>query len=808
MEGTMHKKSIVTFLSILLTFVTCFELFAQDDSTWFYDKPISKITFEGLVHVNRDEVTSVTNQYLGKDFTDTLYSELISKIYALELFEDIIPEAIPANEEQKSVILKFTVKELPVITDIKFKGNAHIKPSALKEVIGVKELEVLNEQKIPADVRAITEHYLNKGYTNVKVSYELEKEEDGDVVLTFNISEGKAVIVTQINFEGNYIVSEKTLKSKFTQKEKGLFNKGAFLEANEELDRQAILNYYHSRGYIDATVLDIKRSITENIEENRDEIVLTYVVREGEQYTYGGITISGNTIFSTEQLVECIKLKPGMIFNQPKFNEGLTAIYDTYFESGYTYNSFEDKMHRDTEKHEVSFSLRIVENDRAHIENIIIKGNEKTKDYVILRELPLESGDIFSKSKLTAGLRNLYNLQFFSMVNPQILPGSENNLVDLIINVEEQSTTSLEFGLTFSGVSETNKIPISVFAKWQDSNVAGTGKTLSAQLAVATDQQSVSLGYNDSWFLGLPLSFSLTGSFYHKELTTLQNMYLPDGLNTTDYYMDYTNWTTSVGASVGRRWTPDFAILTLAGGISFNLLNNVYDPEMYTPVDTTISEYNNDWGWTNSVWSSFSIDDRNINYDPSKGWFVSQRLSWTGLIPAIEDQFYLRSDTKLEGYVPLVDWAVSEHWSLQLILAGYTGLSFQVPSANTTIGATNQLYIDGMFNGRGWGIESGEKGQAMWSSYVELRWPFVKGMLAADFFFDAVALKDTLQDLGNLTLNDFKFSFGPGLRIAMPQFPLRFLLANTFYFKDGQFTWREDNKADWQFVLSFNIVNK
>lgn len=804
----MHKKSIVIFLSILLTFVTCFELFAQDDSTWFYDKPISKITFEGLVHVNRDEVTSVTNQYLGKDFTDTLYSELISKIYALELFEDIIPEAIPANEEKKSVILKFTVKELPVITDIKFKGNAHIKPSALKEVIGVKELEVLNEQKIPADVRAITEHYLNKGYTNVKVSYELEKEEDGDVVLTFNISEGKAVIVTQINFEGNYIVSEKTLKSKFTQKEKGLFNKGAFLEANEELDRQAILNYYHSRGYIDATVLDIKRSITENIEENRDEIVLTYVVREGEQYTYGGITISGNTIFSTEQLVECIKLKPGMIFNQPKFNEGLTAIYDTYFESGYTYNSFEDKMHRDTEKHEVSFSLRIVENDRAHIENIIIKGNEKTKDYVILRELPLESGDIFSKSKLTAGLRNLYNLQFFSMVNPQILPGSENNLVDLIINVEEQSTTSLEFGLTFSGVSETNKIPISVFAKWQDSNVAGTGKTLSAQLAVATDQQSVSLGYNDSWFLGLPLSFSLSGSFYHKELTTLQNMYLPDGLNTTDYYMDYTNWTTSVGASVGRRWTPDFAILTLAGGISFNLLNNVYDPEMYTPVDTTISEYNNDWGWTNSVWSSFSIDDRNINYDPSKGWFASQRLSWTGLIPAIEDQFYLRSDTKLEGYVPLVDWAVSEHWSLQLILAGYTGLSFQVPSANTTIGATNQLYIDGMFNGRGWGIESGEKGQAMWSSYVELRWPFVKGMLAADFFFDAVALKDTLQDLGNLTLNDFKFSFGPGLRIAMPQFPLRFLLANTFYFKDGQFTWREDNKADWQFVLSFNIVNK
>ena len=90
--------------------------------------------------MNRDEVTSVTNQYLGKDFTDTLYSELISKIYALELFEDIIPEAIPADETKRSVVLKFTVKELPVITDIEFKGNAHIKPTALKEVIGIKEL--------------------------------------------------------------------------------------------------------------------------------------------------------------------------------------------------------------------------------------------------------------------------------------------------------------------------------------------------------------------------------------------------------------------------------------------------------------------------------------------------------------------------------------------------------------------------------------------------------------------------------------------------------------------------------------------
>ena len=198
----MRKRSVIVFLLItLISFVSITEVFAQDDSAWFYNKPIARIIFDGLVHINREDVTAVTNQFLGKDFTDSLYADLISKIYALEFFEDIIPEALPFDEGKKAVVLKFTVKELPVITKIEFKGNAHIKPSELKEKIAIKELEVLNEQKIPADVRAITEHYLNKGYTNVKVSYNLDKKESGDVTLIFNISEGKSVIVTEINFE-------------------------------------------------------------------------------------------------------------------------------------------------------------------------------------------------------------------------------------------------------------------------------------------------------------------------------------------------------------------------------------------------------------------------------------------------------------------------------------------------------------------------------------------------------------------------------------------------------------------------------
>ena len=97
----MRRKSVIVFLLItLISLISITEVFAQDDSTWFYNKPIARIIFDGLVHINREDVTAVTSQFLGKDFTDALYSDLISKIYALEFFEDIIPEALPFDDSK------------------------------------------------------------------------------------------------------------------------------------------------------------------------------------------------------------------------------------------------------------------------------------------------------------------------------------------------------------------------------------------------------------------------------------------------------------------------------------------------------------------------------------------------------------------------------------------------------------------------------------------------------------------------------------------------------------------------------------
>ncbi len=777
----------------------------ESDENWFYGKLIKSISFKNLKSVDSKDVEGVTGSFIGKKFSDEVFGNLLDRIYALDFFDEINPEALPGDPKKNTVSIVFTVTERPVVTRITFSGNRQIRTTELKDATSLKEKDIFVESKMLVDERAVRDVYLGKGFTNAKVSASTRQTAKG-VEINFKVDEGRSTVITKIDFRGNKVVSSKTLKSKLTLKEAGLINKGAFQESELEADKQAITAYYQNLGYIDAEVLDVTKEVNINEKKNRDELTVTFVIVEGSQYTFGGIKFKGNVIFSSEKLNSYVKLKTGAIYNQQKYQESVMAIADLYYENGYTSNRFQPVPEKDVANKVISYVFNITESVRSHVESISIKGNSRTKEEIIRREIPIETGDIFSKAKLTTGLRNLYNLQYFSAVVPDVVPGSEDNLVQLVFSVDEQSTTSIEFGVTFSGVSDPDDLPFALFVKWQDSNFRGLGKSISASSTIATDEQSISLSYGENWLFGLPISSSISTSFSHSQNYALMLEYTPDeGFNSDDYYMDYERWVWSLGFSLGRRWTPNWAILSLSAGINGSLINNVYE-EQFDPVDSTISDYSNEWGFQNSVWSAFSIDDRDINYDPTRGWFASQRLTWYGLTP-IETEFFLRSDTKLEKYFTLLNIPVTESWNWKMVFAAYSGLSLEVPTPGTGIGNTSKLYIDGMFNARGWtNIYNKHRGRALWSNILELRMPIVPGVLAIDWFGDAAAIKDSPYSMFNdLDITDFYFSTGPGLRFSIPQFPLRLLFANTFKMdKDYNVEW--DNK--WKFVLSFNITNK
>lgn len=795
------NKNIVLFiLSFFL--VANFNLFAQESEDWYLDKTITQITFDGLETVKKSELSGLVSSYIGKKVEDSI-NELLNRLDALELFDEIIPLA--SHDKGDGAIITFSVVEKPIVTSVSFKGNSKIRNSPIREVVQSKVGDIYLYSKAVSDEREIRNLYLEKGYSDVTVSFDTTKTESG-VALTFYIKEGRNTVISSIDFSGNTVFKTKVLKKQLKLKEVGIINKGAFQEAVLENDKQALLKYYADRGYIDIQIIDVAKEIVPNKEKGVDEMKLVFYIQEGSQYNFDGINFSGNTIFSSQKLSEKIVLKKGDIFNQTKFNESLLGITDLYYENGYTSNGFTPSINKNPVDKTVVCTLNIVERDRSHVESIIVRGNAKTKEYVISREIPLEAGDVFSKTKLTAGLRNLYNLQYFSSVVPDVQAGSESNLLNIVINVEEQMTNSIEFGLTFSGVTDPTQIPFALFAKWSNSNVAGTGKTLSASTTISSAEQSVSLGFTEGWLFGLPIELNESLSFSHSKANSLRLKYMPDGsVNIEDYYMEYESWTTSLNSSVGRRWQEDWAIFTLAAGLTNSLKMYIYDEDIYTPLDPQICEYANRLGLINSIWAKASLDARDINYDPTKGWFASQQISWYGLTPW-ETDFYSRFDTKLEAYYPILNIPLSEKYTFKLIFAALTSFSVQLPVIGSGVSDSNKLYIDGMFNARGWdNIYNSVKGQALWANSFEIRYPVVPGIIAIDAFFDVAAITKTAGDMfTNLNSNNFYFSFGPDIRMLLPQFPMRFMFCNTFKITDNKFDWHDTMK----FVLSFNILNK
>ena len=802
----MHRK----VLSIFFVFTTIFYfVFASDSSysdDWYMGRPIVSIEFEGLSNVKQSELNGITSSFLDKPFSDETYGELVDRLFALDYFDDIIPYAKHDAKNPDNVLLVLDVTERPIISSISFEGNKKIRNGELRDQINIKTSDIFVESQVLLDERAIRNHYLEKGYTASAVNHKVEYEKDGSVSITFMINEGANTVIKEINFTGNSEFSQRTLKNKISSKEVGLFKDGAYQYSTLEQDKIKILAYYREHGYVDAAVdVDIKTEFNED--KQRDELTLNFHIQEGSLYKFTGLSIIGNEVFTVDELLKNQKLKAGDIYNETKLQEDFNSISSIYFENGYMTNEFNPVPSKDSDRHEISYNLEITERARSHVENIIIKGNTKTKEYVINREVPLESGDVFSRAKVLTGLRNLMNLRYFSNVVPETQPGSEQNLFDLVLNVEEQSTSALQFGMTFSGVTDPSTIPISLFLKLENSNLFGEGKTVSVGTQISNTEQMIDLTYSQNWIGNLPIYFSQNFSFSHSNSHMPVNFVDPNfNFNQNNYFADYQGWSFALSSGIGRRWAFDYAILSLSGGVSTSLNRNDYDESIYTPVDLGISAFANRWGVSNSLFVNFSVDNRDISFDPTKGWFASERISLNGLIPKVEKEFFLRTDTKLEGYLKLLDYPIDDNWALKLVLSGYSGLSMLFPTSSIPIGDSHQLFIDGMFNGRGWGFGTNNaKGNIMLSNSVELRMPIIPGVVGIDFFWDSVAVKENVSDFGKLVLDDFYFSFGPGIRFLMPQFPLHLL-----------FTWRykhHDNipkfeENPFQFVLSFNITNR
>ncbi len=837
-------------LVLMISFLALGFISAQDDSAWYVGKQIKEIRFEGLQTIGQKDIDPVVRDYKARIFSEELWAELLTRVYDLGFFDEIVPEAKPGDSLRQSVIIVFKVTERPAVSLIRIEGNKGLRTSEIQDILTLKIDTIYKENLVRLDEIEIRKLYLDKGYPEITVSSRVEGD-NGKITVIFAIDEGTRITLDKIEFSGISALSAFALKNEMELKERGLFQQGAFSEIKLETDRQSIELLYKTKGYINAQVADVGRQFVTEEKTGIRRLSLLLTITEGKRYTFDSVTFSGNNVFSTETLSSFFTMKKGTIFNFKRFMENKAALDDLYYENGYIFNKIDPVESRDEDRNSVSFVIQIAEQERAHIENIIIRGNTKTKDNVIYREIPLESGDIFSKTKIIESLRNLSNLQYFkNPITPQLLPGSENLLMDLVMNVEEQSTADINFGFSLANIgAKTSNFPIVGMIKWNDKNFMGNGQNFSIGANVAYDSQDLTFGFKENWLLGKRWFGGVDLTFKHESLTAMQDSVgptfsftnparVPDPYSSLEeyalagykvpeaYLMDYETLSMSLGFSSGYTFLTPAGNLTLAGGYLAALNRKTYDDNLFKPFDKTIADNLNRWLISNAFYGKVSLNNLDLSYDPSLGYYASQRFTINGFAPN-ELNRYFRLDSRLDGYITLIDHKFEdlpllETWPLKIVLGVHTGASFLLPwfaEDSVIASATNMLRIDGTFIGRGWSDLSTFSGTTLWENWLELRMPIVPNVIALDGFLDAAVLgtdagflniagvvnKTSVIDpgtgLSSLGLSNFALSLGGGIRFLIPQFPFRIYMAKRFYVNEGgAFAWANPGKVD--FVLS------
>jgi len=813
------------FLLLILTGFTT--LYAQTAEDWYVNKQIVDIKFTGLKTVSETEVNGIVRSYISKRFTDSLSWEIQGKLYALEYFDLILPQVLPGDENNNTVIIEFQVKEKPVVKEIIFTGNDRVRKGELVDTILLTKGDMVNKTSIRLDAQALKSLYIEKGFIDAEVTSTIEKDEANNTAsVVFDIQEGSQTTIKEIRFVGNDVhVTSKTLESLMKTKAQSLFNKGILMENQLQEDIQLIENYYADRGFIDAEVREINKDVVRDEEKEVNNLVITLVIYEGEAYTFGDIKFEGNTLYSDEDLLAMISQKPGKTFNKTKFQFDYQKVTDMYYENGYIYNNFSIQENRDDQEKTVSYVVSIVERDRAHIENIVIRGNDKTKMNVITRELPFEVGDVFSKTKVMEGVRNLYNTQYFSVVEPQTYPGSEDGLMDLVLDVEEGKTADIIFGISFSGGQD---FPIAGNIKWNDRNFFGTGRTLGIDSIFSPDSQSVSLQFSDprlfdtKWGGGIDLTYrhsnrkriyqDLNGDgvidpYLDEDDFDNSNKVVP-----SDYLMDYSSHYVSSGINSGYTWYTPIGRWNLYSGLRGGFEYLDYNADIYRPWSSSIRDNYQSWKYHDSIWLKGAWDTRDYIGRPTKGFILSQTTTVAG-ITNISSKNYMKSVSRGEINFKLLDFPLSDTFNLLSVLSVKSAFSYLAPKPWNPIPIDPQedgFYADGMFIARGWYPES--DGQSLWDNTVTIKFPLVQNVLAFDIFLDSVGLWKSKELLSDMALSDMKFSLGTGLRFDNPQFPIGIYLVKKFKVnEDGSMNWNpepddvEFKNGNLDLVISFGI---
>ncbi len=726
-------------------------------TSWAADE-VREVRVRGNLRIEEGLILQRVGSRAGAPLDPDQVGEDVRAVYGLGYFEDVVAEF-------EDGVLTFLVRERPALREWKVEGAEHLDPEDWKEKITLRPRAILLLADVARAEEALRALYREKGYYLAEVTHEIVPVDDGKnhVDLVLRVREGEKVKLKRLNLAGVAKADEADLRKYLTLRPAGawswLTGAGTFQETDLERDREMIRAYYLNHGFAEAEVLDPLVTLT----PDRRWIVVDVPVREGETYTFGEITFSGDLEFPEEELARSAGVEEGALFRSEDLRRAYQRLTDLYADLGYAFADVNPRTRVDRDARQVHVEFQIHKGDRVRIGRIEVKGNTKTRDRVVRREMRLAEGDLYNATALRKSERAIQRLGFFEKVHlaTQRRPGTD--LVDVTVEVEEKPTGSFSFGAGYSSVDK-----IIGMANVSQRNFLGLGYQLALQANFGSTRETYSFTFNN------PRVFDTEWYFGFDAYKSIRSY--------TDYDKFSLGGDLKLGTSLTEAWK----------------LRGIYrleEAEVKNVSDTASSTIRDQIGTTvtSSLTGLLIYDTVDNPWEPHSGTRAEWSVEWAGGLLG-GDAAYLKYGFDTSHYQPL--W-----WNHVFHLHGRAGFVHSLLGRDIPV--YERYYLGGInslrgFDSRSIGPRDPATGDVIGGDKevlfnVEYLFPLIEeAKLRGVIFYDAGNAWDEGEAFFETGLRQ---SAGAGVRWFSPMGPLRLEWGYVLDRKPGE------DDAQWEFTI-------
>jgi outer membrane protein insertion porin family len=460
------------------------------------------VSVEGNERVDAASIIKYAGIARGQTLTAGALNDAYQRVVATGLFESV--EMVPQGST-----LVIRVREYPTVNVVSFEGNRRVKDEVLSGLIKSKERRVFSPAQAEEDANTIADFYSGVGRYAARVEPKLIRRSDNRVDLVFEIREGRVTEIERLSFTGNRAYSDRRLRQVLGTKQAGLLRqfiqRDTYISDRTDLDRQLLTDFYRSRGYPDAQVT----AVTPEIARERDAFFLTFAVDEGQRFKIGKVsTISEYEGVDPADYVKQTRIRAGEWYSPTGIDETITRMEGIAQKQGVTFLRVEPRITRNPEAGTLDVVFVLSKGPRVFVERIDVEGNATTLDQVVRRQFKTVEGDPFNPREIRQAADRIRALGFFKTAEVTANQGSNPDQVVVDVNLEEQPTGSLNFGLSYG---KENGVGVNL--GFSESNFLGRGQFLGVNISTGTDSKDSQISFVEPAFLNRDLKFRISARY-------------------------------------------------------------------------------------------------------------------------------------------------------------------------------------------------------------------------------------------------------------------------------------------------------